>query len=309
MASVLATQTFAQELPEQIRVVVPVAAGSSLDARARLVVDALGKRLQRRIIVDNRPGAGGTLGALAVARSKPDAATLLFVNNSHVISPHIYRDTGYDPIKDFVAVASVYESGMVLVAHPDLRVTSVKELVAYARSQREPLNYASSGTGGLPHLAMEMFMRSAGIALTHVAYKGDGQAMSDVLPGRVPLLVSGYPAALPHIKAGTLRALAVTSSARTAILPEVPTLTESGLPAATLGAWTGFFAPARTPQALVDKLNREISAVLTSASMQETLAITGAQAWTSSPAGFATFVAAESQRYGKLVRELGLKGE
>ena len=197
---IAATWLRAENFPNEIRILVPVTAGSSLDARARVIADAIGQRLKQRVIVENRPGAGGTIGALAVARSKPNGSTLLFTNNSHVVSPHIYTNAGYDPIKDFAPVAQAYVSGMVLVAHPDLQVASIGELVTLARGQSQPPSYASSGTGGLPHLATELFKQVAGIELLHVPYRGDGQALADVLAGRVPLMMSGYVVALPHIR-------------------------------------------------------------------------------------------------------------
>jgi len=300
----------AQDLPEQtIRVVVPLTAGSSLDARARVIADAIGQRIKRRVIVENRPGAGGTIGTQHVARSKPDGATLLFTNNSHVVGPHVYGNPGYDPIKDLAPVARAYVSGMVLVAHPGLRVGSVEELVALAKSTAAPPSYASSGTGGLPHLAMAMFARSAHIELLHVPYRGDAQGLTDVLAGRVSVMISGYPAALPHVKAGGLRALAVTSSQRTEIFPGVRTMAEAGYPGAVLDAWTGFFAPAGTPRKVIDRLNREIAAALTLPKLQAHFAATGAQASAGSPDQFGALVKQEWERYGKLVRELGLKAE
>lgn len=299
----------AQTLPDPIRVIVPVAAGSSLDARARVISNALGKRLQRRVLVENRPGAGGVVGTLSVARAKPDGSILLFTNNAHVIGAHVHRDPGFDPVRDFAPISSVYESGMVLVAHPDLRVSSVKELVALGRGQGASLNYGSSGTGSLPHLGMEVFLRAAGLAFTHVPYKGDSQALTDVLPGRVPLMVSGYPASMPSIQAGTLRALAVTSPSRASVLPDVPTIAEAGYPDATVNVWAGFFAPARTPPAIVDRLNRALAEALATPAVQEHLVSTGAKSWTTTPASFATFIVQENARYAKLVTELGLKEE
>ncbi len=304
-----ATWLRAEGLPDEIHIIVPVTAGSSLDARARVIADAIGQRLKRRVIVENRSGAGGTIGALAVARSRPDGSTLLFTNNSHVISPHIYPSTGYDAIKDFVPVAQAYVSGMVLVAHPDLQVASIKELVNLARGQSQPPSYASSGTGGMPHLATELFKAVAGIELLHIPYRGDGQALPDVLAGRVPLMMSGYVVALPHIQAGKLRALAVTSRQRAEILPEVPTIVESGYPTYALDTWTGFFAPAGTSAEVVAKLNREIAAALATPAVQAQLAATGAQAAVMSPAAFATFVRGEWETYGKLVRKLKLTPE
>ena len=304
-----ATWLRAEDLPSEIRILVPVTAGSTLDARARVIADAIGQRLKQRVIVENRPGAGGIIGALAVARSKPDGSTLLFTNNSHVISPHIYPNAGYDPIRDFAPVAQAYVSGMVLVAHPSLQVASVRELVALARNDSKALSYASSGTGGLPHLAAELFKQVAGIELLHVPYRGDGQALNDVLAGRVPVMMSGYIVVLPHVRAGKLRALAVTSNQRTGILAEVPTIVESGYPAYKLDTWTGFFAPAGTSPGLVDRLNREIAAALATPAVQAQFAATGAEAAVTSPAEFAAFVRQEWEIYGRLVRKLRLAPE
>jgi len=214
----------AQTLPAEIRIIVPVTAGSTLDSRARVLAEALGKQIKRTVIVENRVGAGGTIGALAVSKSRPDGSTLLFINNSQVISPHIYPNAGYDPIKDFAPITQAYFSGMVLVAHRDIKVGTVKELVALARTQAQPISYASSGTGSLPHLGMEVLKQVAGIDLLHIPYRGDGQALADVLSGRVPLMMSGYIVAQPHIKSGKLRALAVTSRQRAAIFPSVPSI-------------------------------------------------------------------------------------
>ena len=303
------TSLRAESLPGEIHIIVPVTAGSSLDARARVIAEAIGQRLKRRVIIENRPGAGGTLGALTVARSRPDGSTLLFTNNSHVVSPHIYASPGYDPIRDFAPVAQAYVSGMMLVAHPSLGVASLKELVVLARGQSQPPGYASSGTGSLPHLATELFKQAAGIELLHIPYRGDGQALTDVLAGRVPLMMSGYVVATPHIRAGKLRALAVTSPRRAEILPGVPTIAESGYPTYVLDTWTGFFAPAGTPAEVIDKLNHEIAAALTAPAVQAQLAATGADAAVTSPAEFAAFVLQEWEAYGKLVRKLSLKPE
>lgn len=297
----------AQTLPDLIRIIMPLATGSSLDARARVIAEAMSRRLSQRVIVENRPGAGQTLGALFVAKAKPDGGTLLFNNNGHIISPHIYKDLQYDVLKDLAPVTQVYETGMVLVVHPSVKAASLKELVAAARASS--LNYASSGTGGMPHLCMELFTRTAGITLGHVPYKGDSQAMIDVLAGQVPMMISGYPAAIPHIKAGKLRALAVTSAKRAAIFPDVPTIAEAGYPNAVVSVWAGIFAPARTPPAVVDRLNREIAAAMAMPIVTEHLSVTGAQALVNSPKDFGTFVAKESERFSKIVKELGLKME
>ncbi len=306
---VAASQLSTAGLPDEIHIIVPIAAGSSLDARARVIADALGTRLQRRIIVENRPGAGGTIGSLAAARAKPDGSTLLFTKNSHVVNPHVYKNIGYNAMKDFLPVAYRYVAGVVLVAHPSVPAASLKALVELAKNSVEPLSYASSGTGGMPHLATELLKEVAGIDLLHIPYHGDGQALTDVLAGRVPLMMSGYVVALPHIKAGTLRALAVSSKQRVAILPDVPTIAEAGYPAYSIDIWSGFFAPAGTPADVVSKLNQEISAAIALPQVQTQFADTGAQSVAASPAEFASFVRSEWEVFGKLVKRLQLKAE
>lgn len=300
--------SMAQELPDQIRVIVPLATGSSLDARARVIVEAIGRQMGRRIIVENRPGAGGTLGTLAVARAKPDGGTILFNNNSHVIAPHIYAAPGYDPLKDFAPVIQAYETGLVLLAHPSVGARTLKELIAVAGRGLVP-TYASSGTGGLPHLAMEQLKDATGMTPAHVPYKGDALALVDVIAGRVPVMISGYPAALPHAQAGALRPLAVSSRRRAGMFPDVPTMAEAGYPGATIETWAGFFVPAKTPKAIVERLHREIAAAMKQPLVQEHYTATGAYAVTGSPVEFAAFNAKESERYAKLVRTLNLKPE
>jgi tripartite-type tricarboxylate transporter receptor subunit TctC len=199
-------------------------------------------------------------------------------------------------------------SGMILVAHPTLQ-SARSGTVAKARSASEPLSYASSGSGGMPHLGMEMFTETAGINLLHIPYRGDGQALADVLSGRVQLMMSGYVVVLPHIRAGKLRALAVTAQQRAAIFAEVPTIVEAGYPKYALDLWTGFFAPAGTPAAVVNKLDAEIVAALSTPALQQQLATTGATAAVISPARFAAFVRDEWETYGKLVRKLKLTPE
>lgn len=301
-----ASEARAQALPDQIRVIVPLATGSSLDSRARVIAEAISRQLGRRVIVENRPGAGGTLGAQVVARARPDGATLLFNNNSQFISPHVYPAPGFDPLRDFIPVTQAYESGMVLVAYPGAGAKTLGELLAAARAGRVQA-YASSGSGGLPHLCMELLMSATGMRLTHVPYKGDAPALVDVLAGRVPVMVSGFPAALPHVQSGALRAIAVTSLRRAGMFPDTPTLAEAGYPQATLDAWGGFHLPARTPRALVDALYREMAAAFKQPLIEEHYAATGAYAVASTPSDFAAYCAKEWGRYGKLVRELGLR--
>jgi len=292
---------------KQLHIIVPIAAGSSLDARARIIAHALGERLKVQPIVENRPGAGGTIGTAFVAKALADGTTLLFTNDAVVINPHLYRDPGYDALKDLTPITQAYVSAMVLVAYPGTKARSVKELIAVAGQAPESLTYGSSGNGGLPHLAMEVLERAAGIRLTHIPYKGDSQALTDIIAGRVNVMVSGIPAALPQIKSGSLRALGVTTTHRVRALADVPTIAESGLPGYNLFAWTGFFAPANTPKPIIDRLNRELIASLQSAEVRSSLEATGGEIAPSSPAQFSQWVRQEFERYRKLVQELALK--
>jgi tripartite-type tricarboxylate transporter receptor subunit TctC len=298
----------ADELPNrQIRIIVPLAAGSSLDARARIIAHALGERLKQQPIVENKPGAGGSIGAAYVAKAPADGATLLFTNDSVVINPHVYRDAGYDALKDLAPITQAYISAMVLVAYPGFKATSVKDLIAVARKEPGAVTYGSSGNGGLPHLSMEVFNRGAGIRMLHIPYKGDSQALTDIIAGRVAVMVSGIPAALPQIRSGSLRALGVTTAQRVHALADIPTVAEAGLPGYDMYAWTGFFAPARTPKGVIERLNRELTASLQSEAVQAHLEGTGGRIAPSSAAQFGQFVQKEFERYGKLVKDLGLR--
>ncbi|HZP86566.1 MAG TPA: tripartite tricarboxylate transporter substrate binding protein [Burkholderiales bacterium] len=301
------TSAFAQQLPSQIRIVVPLVAGSSLDARCRVIADALGQRLGKRVIVENRPGAGGTIGAAYVAKSKPDGATLMMTNNSHVIAPHVYGNLGYEPLRDLMPVIGAYSSGMVILAHPQINVTSLKELVA-ASKQQHTLNYGSSGTGSLPHLAMELFLRTAGIRIVHVPYRGDAQAMTDLIGGRISLMMSGYPTAMSQVRAGKLRALAVTSSKRAPVFPAVPTIAET-YPDYVLDTWAMVFAPAGTPPGLVEHLHQAFKAAIATPQVRANYEATGAEVDPRTPAQLGTFLQQESERYRKVVKELDLKPE
>jgi tripartite-type tricarboxylate transporter receptor subunit TctC len=290
-----------------IRVVVPIAPGSSLDTRARLIALSLERHLKQRIIVENKPGAGGTLGAAYAARAPADGSVLLFTNDSVVINPHVYRQPGYDALKDFSPVMQAYISALVLVAAPNAGTRTVQQLITFARQKGGHATYASSGNGGLPHLAMETFKRYANIQLTHIPYKGDAPALSDVIAGRVSFMMSGVPAAIPQVRAGRVYALGVTTTKRIIALPDVPTVAEAGVAGYEFLAWAGFFAPARTPPHIVEAMNRALTVSLNSEAVQAHFVETGARATRGTPAQFSAFLAAEHKRYGSLTRELGLQ--
>jgi tripartite-type tricarboxylate transporter receptor subunit TctC len=298
----------AADLPvKPLRIVVPLAAGSSLDLRARVIAQALGRRLKQLPMIENKPGAGGSLGAAQVSKATPDGSVLLFTNDSVVINPHVYRNPGYDAIQGLMPISQAYVAALVLVAHPSVKASSVTELIALAGAQRGAMTYGSSGNGGLPHLAMEVFKRTAGVDLMHIPYRGDAQALNDILGGRVQVMASGIPAAVPQIKAGKLRAIAVTTRDRIAVLPDVPTVEQSGLPGYQVGAWAGFFAPAGTPSEVVAALNAEIVAALNTAEVKAHLDATGGTVVASSPGEFAALVKQEFARYGELVKAIGLR--
>jgi len=304
----IGADAIAQDLPNKpIRVIVPLVAGASLDARMRVIAADLTERLKRQVIVENKPGAGGSLGAAFVAQAAADGATLLFTNNSYVINPYVYKNAGYDPAKSLVPVNRGYLSSLVFVVTPDIKVGSLKELVALAKTQPDLLNYGSSGLGSLPHFACEYFFKMAGIKPLHIPFKGDAQVLTEVVAGRISMAFSGIFAAQPHIKSGRLRALAVTSPQRISALENVPTMREAGFPAYSDTIWTGFFAPAATPKAIVDKLNREITATLNQNDVKARMEATGADVAPMTVAEFTAFVQSEVARYAKLVKDVGLK--
>jgi tripartite-type tricarboxylate transporter receptor subunit TctC len=289
-----------------VRIVIPYTAGSSLDSRGRVIAHALSERLGQQVIVDNRPGAGGSIGTALVAKSPADGLTLLLTNNSYALNPYVYKDAGYDPLKDLVPIAHGYTAAMVLVVHPSAAVKTVRELAAFGKAKPEEISYASSGNGSVPHLCAEIFNQLAGIKALHVPFKGDAQALSDVLAGRLTFIFSGIVAAQPHVKAGKLRALAVTTPKRIDSMPDVPTMAEAGYPTYNLPVWAGFFAPAGTPKSILDKLNKEIGAALVAPAVKANMDATGATAIGGNSADFSALVRKEVERYAKLAKEIGL---
>jgi tripartite-type tricarboxylate transporter receptor subunit TctC len=300
----------AQDLPTRpVRIIVPFVAGSSIDARMRMMAPVIGERIGQQIIVENRPGAGGSIGAAAAAQSAPDGSTWLFTNNSFAINAHVYKNPGYDALKSFVPLNRAYVSALVLVVNSDFKARSLKELVAIGKENPEALTYGSSGMGSLPHFAGELLFHLAGVKSLHIPFKGDTQTLSEILGGRVTLTLSGIASAQAHIKSGRLRALAVTSPQRATALPNVPTMAEAGYPAYDDAIWTGFFLPAATPKPMVERLNREITAALSVATLKERMEATGADAAPMTLPAYTAFVQNEMLRYAKLVKLVGLKLE
>ena len=293
-----------------IRMIVPFAAGGAVDVTGRIVAQGLSARLGQQVIVDNRGGAGGIVGVDSVAKSAPDGYTIVMgTAGTMAINPHMYSKMPFDPIKDFVAITPAGQALNALCVHPSLPAKSVKELIALAKAQPGKLNFATGGIGASDHIATELFMSLAGVKMIHVPYKGGGPAMIDLLGGNVDLGFSTVATAIGPVKAGRLRALGVTSSKRFELLPEVPTIAEAGVPGYESVAWYGLFAPAGTPADVVRKLNETTVAVLQMEDVRRRLTESGVLPVSSSPEAFATYVVAETARWGKLIRANNIKAD
>jgi tripartite-type tricarboxylate transporter receptor subunit TctC len=294
------------EYPERpIRIVVPFAPGGFTDVAARILQRELGAAIGQPVIVENKAGAGSTIGTGEIARAKPDGYTLAMVSTTHVISPHLYKQMPYDALRDFTPVMRLAEGPYVLVVHPSLPVKSVAELVALAKKEPGRIDYASSGNGSAQHLVGALFCRMSGAELNHVPYKGSNQAMSDVLGGQVKVSFVGVPNALPNLANGKLRALGVSTPKRYADLPGVPTIAEAGVPGFEATVWLGLLAPPGTPREVVQKLNAEVVRVLAAPEAKRLMASAGVEVATSSPEEFGRLLQSEFERWGKVVRETG----
>jgi len=291
-----------------IRIVVPFPAGGTTDILARAVAQKLTETLGQSVVVDNRPGAGGNIGAELVAKSPPDGYTLLMGTvGTHAINPSLYAKMPYDHVKDFTPVILVAGVPNVLVVNPSVPANSVQELIAYIKANPGKVNFASSGSGTSIHLSGELFKTMAGVSMTHVPYKGSSPALTDLMGGQVQLMFDNLPSSLPQIKAGKLRALAVTSAQRASALPDVPTVAEAGLPGFEASSWFGLLAPAGTPKDVVTKLNAEVAKWLATPEAREKLASQGAIAAGQSPDDFTRHIAAETAKWQKVVKESGAK--
>ena len=302
----LATQASGQAWPSRpVRVVVPLSPGGFVDVPARLIAPRLAAALGHPVYVENRPGAGGTIGADAVAKSAPDGQTLLMTGTPHVISPWLYKTLPYDPLKDFAPIALIAAGPYALVVNPQLQVGSVRELIAAAKAQPGKIDYASSGNGSAQHLVGALFASMAGVELNHIPYKGSGSAMQDLLSGQVKVSFAGIPNVLPQVKAGRLRALAVTSARRWPELPDVPTLAEAGVPGYEATLWIVMLAPAGTPEAIVNRLHKEIVSILGEGAITHSLRAAGVEPRPLGPRELGAFLRSEHEKWGKVVRATG----
>ena len=301
----------AQSYPDKpIRIVIPFPAGGGPDLVARLIAPKLTEALGQPIVFDYRVGANGTIGNEFVARSAPDGYTLLMgAAGALTVAPHVYAKVQFDTFKDFEPIALVGTSPYIVALHPSVPASSVAELTAYAKANPGKLNYGSSGTGGLPHLAGELYERLAGVKLVHVPYKGIAPAITDLVGGQVQLLFGDVGLVLPHVKAGTLKAIAVTSKQRATPLPDVPTMIEAGVPGYQMGTWWGLLAPAGTPRPIVARLNAEVRKALSLPEIQNAFKARSLEYELTTPEQFAARIRDEYDTWGRIVKEANIKSE
>jgi tripartite-type tricarboxylate transporter receptor subunit TctC len=310
-ALALGTAAQAQSYPAKpIRLVVPFTPGGVTDTSGRLIAEQLSKRLGQQVIVDNKPGASGNIGTQMVASAEPDGYTLLLgFDGTMVINPHVFPKVGFDTVKDFAPIGKIGDAVLILVSHPGFAAKSLKDVIALSKTQPGGLSYGTSGTGGTPHIAGELLKLRTGANLTHIPYKGGGQAMTDVLGGNIPLVYTAIAGAIPHVKSGKLHAVAVSSAKRASSLPEVPTFIENGLPDFEINSWVALLAPAKTPKAIVDKLNAELNAVLSDPEVRERLNGMGISATPGTPDKFGDEIKRDLARYGQVVKAANIKAE
>jgi tripartite-type tricarboxylate transporter receptor subunit TctC len=312
LASLMAATTaVAQTWPAKpIRFVVPYPAGGPLDTIARLLGQKVSESLKQPVIVDNKPGAGGNIGADFVAKSPPDGYTILMgAVATHAINPTLYASIPYDPVRDFAPVTQVASTPNVLVVNPSIPAKSVREFIAYAKANPGKLNFGSGSTGSAGHLAGELFKTMAGVDMTHVPYKGAAPAMQDLIGGQIQLMFDNLASSLGQIKAGRVKALAVTTAKRTSLAPDLPTIAESGLPGFDISTWFGIFLPARTPQAIVERLHDEFVRALAMPDVREKMLQLGAEPVGNKPEEFAAYIKSEAEKYAKLIKASGAKAD
>jgi tripartite-type tricarboxylate transporter receptor subunit TctC len=293
-----------------IRLVVPFVPGGVTDTSARVIAEALSKRLGQQMVVDNKPGASGNIGTQLVAQSPADGYTLLLAfDGTMVINPHVFPKVPFDTLKDFASVGKIGDAALVLVANPNVPAKSLQEVIALSKTQPGGLSYGTSGTGGTPHIAGELLAQRTGAKLQHVPYKGGGQALTDVIGGSIPLVYTAVAGAHGHVASGKIKAIAVSSARRSSALPDVPTFAESGVSDFEVNSWVGLLAPAQTPPAIVQRLNRELNAALADADTRERLAKLGISATPGTSEQFSAEMRRDLGRYGQVVKQAGIRLE
>ena len=300
----------AQYPAKPVHLIVPFPPGGGNDTVARAIAQQISPELGQPVVIDNRPGAGGSVGAELAAKAAPDGYTLFLAGvGSHVVNPNLHKKLAYDPLKDFAPIILIASAPSVLVVNPKVPAQNIAEFTAYARANPGKLNYASNGNGSAAQLAAAMYEHMAGVKMVHVPYKGIAPAMTDLMGGEVQLMFGTVVALVPHIQSGKLRALAVTGKKRSALIPEVPTLRESGLPEYEAGSWYGIEAPAGTPRPIVDRLNAVMVKALKQPEVARRLALDGAEVIGSTPEEFGAHIKSELERVGKVVRAAGIQIE
>ncbi|MDH5264555.1 MAG: tripartite tricarboxylate transporter substrate binding protein [Betaproteobacteria bacterium] len=305
-ATLVALGAQAQGYPSRpVKIIVPFGPGGFTDVVARILQSQLGAAFGQPIVIENKPGAGSTIGTAEVAKAKPDGYTLAMVSTTHVITPSIYKKMPYDALADFTPVMKLAEGPYVLVVHPSLPAKNVKELIALAKAEPGRIDYASSGNGSSQHLVGALFGQMTGVKLNHVPYKGSGQAMQDLVGGQVKVSFVGAPNAVPYLNAGKLRALGVTTKKRSADLPDIPSIDEAGVPGYDATLWLGLLAPPGTPADVVATIREGVTKALSSPEAKKLVNSAGVDVAFSTPEEFSALMKSELERWGKVVRETG----
>ena len=310
LATLLAAQAWAQNYPQRpVRLVVAVVAGGSTDIMARVIGAKLGERIGQQVVIDNRPGGSSIIGSEIVAKAQPDGHTLLMASGSFGTISSLFSKLPFDLEKDFAPVCLLATSPYVLVVQPSLPIKTVSDLVSYGKANPGKLNYAGSTPGSLQRLAGELLKRTAGFDMTYVPYKGTGQLMPDLLGGRLHVAFDNVLILTPYIRSNTLRALGVTSAKRSALFPELPTISETGVPGFHAVGWFGIFSTGRTPQPVIDKLNAALNTIMKEPDMRERLIAQGAEPLGGPPDDVRIYLANEITRWGKVIRDAGIRVE
>ena len=308
MAACLPMPTFAQDYPSKpMKIISPYPPGGGTDVMARSLAAKFGERFGQTVTVENRGGASSTIGSAVVAKAPPDGYTMLLTAAGYASVPTLYPNLPYDHVRDLAPVSQLCSGPLILVVHPSMPANSVKELIALAKARPGEINYGSSGTGSFPHLTFELFSVTSGTKFTHVPYKGAGAAQADVLAGRVPAYFMNLISSVPHIRAGKLRALGVSSIQRSSMAPDLPTIAESGLPGFDMTSWYGFMVTAGTPREVINKLHQEVVRALNASDVKERLSTEGLTVVASPPDQFAEFLSREIEKYARVIKAAGIK--
>jgi tripartite-type tricarboxylate transporter receptor subunit TctC len=303
----VSAQAQTQDYPNRpIKIIVPFSPGGAVDGPTRAIAQELSRQMKQQVIVENKPGAGSTIGTEAVAKAPHDGYTLLLASQTNAISASLYKKLSYDPVEDFVGIALLGREPAVLAVHPAMPVKSVAELIDYAKARPGQVNYASSGNGSGQHLFTALFASMAGLKLVHVPYRGSAQATTDLIGGTVPMAMPGTAGTVAHIKSGKLRALAVSGSMRSPLLPDVPTLAESGLTGYAAYVWMGLLAPKGTPAPVIERLHRELKVALAAPEVVSFFAAAGIESAGSTPAEFDAYLREERERWARVIKDAGV---